>query len=335
MPFLADQWTALLKNPLSGLILRLFFSLLLLFSVLRSIDFVVLNGIIAAVHPLWFVLSVLCLLLYDIFASFRWKLILNAFACDASFLVLLRYHMLSVSVGALLPTTVGGDFARAYLAASKGRGGLRAALTVVLDRLTGLFSLLFLAALGFILEGYKLFGHLFAYSFAFLMFSLVIISFVCLSSAVLRRLFPLIWHFFVIFRLVSSSSPSQKVPPISYSFAFWPFAFAQLVGVLAHFLVVLEHWFLVISLSSSVDLGHLFWIVPAVWLFTLVPVGVNGIGTRELGMAFFLGAIGETREIAVALGFLVTISNFLTAIIGGVFYVIPLDGEIRPLSSKS
>ena len=108
--------------------------------------------IIRDASPLWVATSI-CVILMMVFPmAWRWGLLLRAREISERFAWLLRAYFVSLAVGQLLPTSVGGDASRIYEATRRHRGqGATIAASVLVERALGGTVTLLLAAVGFLL----------------------------------------------------------------------------------------------------------------------------------------------------------------------------------------
>jgi glycosyltransferase 2 family protein len=98
------------------------------------------------VRPAW-ALASLCVTLAMVSVScWKWKVLLQLELAPVPFHRLFRFYLIGYYYTVLLPSNVGGDVMRAYLAGRDTGGHARSVASVFLERVTGLFVLLILAA---------------------------------------------------------------------------------------------------------------------------------------------------------------------------------------------
>jgi len=93
--------------------------------------------IFIAAFVLWFV--------SQLFFVTRWKVLLRVQSIKIGYWAALRLHFLGIFYNNCLPTSVGGDFLRAWYVTTHTDKKLEAALTVFIDRAIGLFGMVILA----------------------------------------------------------------------------------------------------------------------------------------------------------------------------------------------
>jgi len=88
----------------------------------------------------------------------------------------------------------------------------------------------------------------------------------------------------------------------------------QGIGVICTYLVGL-------SLGLEVSLEYYFLSVPIIWLVTMLPISINGIGVREGGFVLFFTAVGVSTADALLLSLLTFAQLLLIGLLGGVLFV--------------
>ena len=274
-------------------------------------------------RPGYFLAAVLLYLCAQVVSGLRWRLLARAQGFDGSRLRYIAYNFIGTFFNLALPTSVGGDVARAwYLGRGSGKGS-QAVLSVLADRLNGLYVLIgmaFLAALVVPLPPWAL-------------------AFVLLSAGVAAAGLALLW---LASRERQRPEPCQN-PPVadaSGSPTGWQKRWHEMADALAFYrrsprllgsatllslavqlLNVLLVWCLAGAVGAPVPLAFCFVLMPIVILLTLAPVSVNGMGVREGATLLLLRPLGVADGQAIALS-LLWFSVFLAAgLTGGVWWL--------------
>src|SRR5206468_2936583 len=96
---------------------------------------------LAQVDWLWWVAAFLCYIVAQLVSSIRWQELARPYGFSHSYIAYVAYYFVGNFFNLVLPTSVGGDVARAwYLGRGSGRPG-SAVLCVLADRLIGLYVL--------------------------------------------------------------------------------------------------------------------------------------------------------------------------------------------------
>ncbi len=100
--------------------------------------------------PTFFIAALLLMTVFFVANFYRWKLVLSLVDIDISFAVSMRLSMLGQFFSTFMPGAVGGDLVKAvYVARRYPTRRTQSVMTVLLDRLIGLYALIFWGALGF------------------------------------------------------------------------------------------------------------------------------------------------------------------------------------------
>ncbi len=83
--------------------------------------------------------------------------------------------------------------------------------------------------------------------------------------------------------------------------------FFKALGIGATYLIAL-------SLGSTTPLVNFFMFLPIIWLISMLPVSINGIGLREGAFVYLFTSIGMSTEMALAIS---TLFLFQLVVLGG------------------
>lgn len=273
--------------------------------------------------------------------AFRWELYLRAYGLPLRFLEVLRIVWGGQFFNSFLPGSTGGDVYKLVAVGRVHRGGeIRAASTVVLDRLAALATLLALACAALAVESDPLRRALGpagagpAMRFAWL--ALVVASGGAAAA-------------FVALRHASAASWLGRVRAVLLQV--WKgirdglrdpalFGKAAAVSLVVH----LSSFGCVYCLAHALGIAMTFFqvllVMPVVLIVVMLPVTINGHGLREvllIGYFEWLGLHGAgaaPRESALALSLLFVCNDLLWCIPGGVWFAVHrgrAPGEPPPL----
>ena len=111
----------------------------LLFSFVQSNELV---SVFAGINWFYFTLSFVLAFVMLLVSCMKWKVLLDASGRKIRFLILLRTYLIGYFFSNLLPSTVGGDVIRSYYAGELIGNQAYAAVSVFLERFTGMLFLL-------------------------------------------------------------------------------------------------------------------------------------------------------------------------------------------------
>ena len=268
--------------------------LALLAAVLWYADPLAIAAQLEAVDPGFFVLGLAASIVSNLISAARWAAIARALGLAASLPRAAAMYFRGMTMNVLLPgATVSGDVLRGYqLAKTHESAGLRAAASVALDRLSGLW----------ILCAMSLGSLLFAVTRDLLVLEQsVLVYLVGLAIALALPWLPLPFARLEALRrqavgargpLLASAWLSILVQVFSAA-ALWAFAFA-----------------------AGINLSYAVMLAAAAPIFVMgaLPLGWGGFGAREAAAVVVLGAIGVPADQATAAALLYGISALLQGV---------------------
>ncbi len=267
-----------------------------------------------------FALSTLILCAWQIVAACRWAIILAAAQIRPPLARLLYWYMTATFFNMFLPTALGGDVVRIYqLAKNTGRSA-DAAASVVMERILGFLALTGMAVVALLLsskarqEPTLYLGVVAgAGAYAVVLVALFHRGFGRMTVRLFRRLgLPRLGEqaergYAALYALQEHERTILLAFLISLVF--------QAVGIVCTYLVGL-------SLGLNVSLSYYFGSVPIIWLLTMLPISINGIGVREGGFVLFFTAAGVSTADALLLSFLTFAQLLVIGLLGGALYLI-------------
>jgi len=267
-----------------------------------------------------YIFAVFCILLAQVLvANFRWKIVLSQINIFASFKEVLKILWIGLFFNQVLPSTIGGDAFRGYYLYKKDNTIVDAVMSVMLDRMIGLISLVLIviATLFFVLdivnEPIARLGIL-TISIGATLTLFFVLSLDFLTQNFLHiKLFKGLYSLAIQGRkLVLTISPGIKLVA---------------TGILIHSLTLIVYMLLSIGMNLDVNLFEFVIILPILNLLMIVPISLAGWGLREGVMVIGLGYIGVSPENAFALSILYGILLFLTSLPGLLIWL--LSGKPR------
>ena len=273
--------------------------MLLLAAVVWYVDPRELAARLAAVDARWFAAGLAASIVSNVLSAARWAAIARGLGLAARLPQATLMYFRGMTMNVLLPgATVSGDVLRGYQLAKSGNPPLRAGLSVVLDRLSGLW----------ILCAMSLASLLTAAALGLVAFDKAVTLYVAgLAAALALPWIPL--PFFDRRRrellemrapLIASAWLSALVQVFSAA-ALWLFAFA--VGVQLSYAAVLAA-------------------AAPIFIMGALPLGWGGFGAREAGAVVVLGVLGVAPGPATALGLLYGLSAVLQGVAAAPLFLV-------------
>lgn len=253
----------------------------------------------------------------------RWWGLLRSVGIPITYREAFRLTFIGFFFNSAVPGLTGGDLVKAfYIARQTPSARILAFMSVLVDRVIGLF------ALG-LLSGLILLPHLGDETFrppAMIVFIFLGIS--ALFGAVflsgrLRR----IVHFDTLIRKLPMSKTLVEIDQGIVIYRKHPKAvlLAILLSLFNHFSLVVMAILMGRALGIEIPATQFFILVPVCMMMASIPLLPGGWGLREGAFATFFGLVGVPVTEAVALSILIGLTQLLWSLLGGVFFMLRPD----------
>lgn len=262
----------------------------------------------------------LCLMAGLLAAALRWRMLLrsqNIFLSQAAaYLIYLR----ATFFGVFLPGVLGGDVVRAVMCANATRGSVSAiGASIVFERLCGVWCLAAIGTVGSMLLPGAIQSQV--SMVALWVTPLLAVALPVLLWAVLR------WsaHQHKLgawfaggllergVRFLGRVSPALSTGLPGVLIAGFAFQACEMV----------VFWYFGKLLGLAVPWSVWLFVVPLVYLMTVLPVSLGGLGVREAALVGLLSLAGVSGATAALLAFLVYLNRVLVAFAGAAFWISP------------
>jgi uncharacterized protein (TIRG00374 family) len=259
----------------------------------------------------------------------RWRVLLVARGRhEPGFGWLLETTLVALLLGQVLPTAVGGDAVKAIDLSRRTGARAEAISSVLVDRILGLGALVLLAAAGAAAGGAGFGGDtvlLIEIGVGLACALSLAVLFSVRARGLLRPLRPVARKLRIegALRALYDGLHAYRDHPGAL---IWVFVLA----VVAQLLRVITVAVLVRGMNLDVGFGTLLLLCPVLFLVTIVPISLNGVGLREATFVVVLASVGVAREDAFVLGLAFFAVGVLTALLGaGVLVRRSLTGRGR------
>ena len=321
-------------------ILRFVISALLIYVLLKGIDFKSLAILFSHIKLVWIVYALLLSPLAIYALSLRLKLLSGSLDFKINLINLFRLTWISSFFNLFLPGATGGDIYKVYYLTKHFQSADQSLSILICDRIYGVGILLLIGIIG-LLAQYSSFTFVFDYiSYHNLLrygvvlslsicFLLLLALYVSKSKAgsFLDKFKLHILNMLVTIRLTFLDK--RTVVQVST------------LSVLVHFISFTITYFLCRSLNVDISFFQLLVFIPAASLICALPVTVYGIGLREvLWVSFFqlnhatCGVGFGYRESAIAVSFLTLVLDFVRVLPGGLWYILMSDTDASVVNTS-
>lgn len=289
--------------------------LVLLGSVVALADWSALATLLRQAEPLWLLAGLLAALASNVVSALRWRALARWLGCDMAAHQALRWYFQGIGLNALLPgSVVGGDVYRAMALRQSGQPGTPASWSVLLDRLSGLWMLCAIGALGAAASATSL-----APVLGMPASNMVALT---LGGTALWLLLPwaLPWGLqrWPVQRLPLWLDPLRAIatkPHLARQLG-WQVLCSVGVQVLSACALALGGY----ALGIAVDAAVWAFAIAPVFLMAALPVSVGGWGTREAAAVLALAPFGVAPAAAVGAAMLYGLYGLAQAVLGAVAF---------------
>ncbi len=284
-----------------------------------QIDMVAFYEVLGSTRLLLLVPAVLLQLVLISFGVLRWHTIVVNFKLDIGLLRLAKMAFIGNFFNLFLPSSIGGDFFRAYYLAKDQKRGMSTTLTTtLLERSGGLCALLMIglvasASQDLQIREVSIFRVFVVLSTAYLVVNLALFN---------PRSHRFLDHLGERFHLNQFQQKMKLVYSGLGTLIADGKAIVRLIGLslVIQFFSVVIVWIISRALGIAAPFRVFLIFVPLINLSIMVPLTINGFGLRESLYLLFFTQIGLDQERAVALSLLAALVIMAAALPGGIIY---------------
>ena len=246
--------------------------------------------------------------------TLRWYIVINAIGSALPYKTSFKIFYIGLFFNQTLPSSVGGDAVRMYLANKEGLSLTSAINSVLLERIATLLGLIILVVICQPLLTSKMGGDHTQLIFP-LLFTLSVTGIICLMF--LDRLPEKLTRFRILAG-ISTLGRSAKKLFLSPANA----ARSIILGITGN--IILSLIVFLLSQSLFLDLSFLdcLVLIPPVVLVSTIPISIAGWGVREAAMITLLALVGVAEADAFVLSVLFGLLTFGLSLPGGIVWII-------------
>jgi uncharacterized protein (TIRG00374 family) len=314
------------------ILLRILFTLLLCGYVLYKAGIFQDSGkekfleLLAGTDYRWVLLSLGVTVVLNFLSALKWRMLLQSRGSLVGLCRLYIFYNIGKFFNLILPTSMGGDVVRVYLLGEYIQKKPQAAASVIVERFTGLISMLVFALIAMLLNLDK-----FNQKWLFLAL------FVCILIAA-----GILWYAMNTERKQVSSPFSGKTGVLQkilkkialirnaireYADDRNALIVAMLNSFAFQFGAVINVWVSARVFSDELSFFLCLITVPVIMFIMNLPFSIGGIGLMEFGYLFVFSLFNVSPALAVSIAMFIRIKIILDAFVGGLFYITGHKGE--------
>jgi len=303
--------------------------------VLRGQNWQELGAVLRRLSLWYFALGLATFVAGQFIIAFRWWVLLHTQSIRIALPTVFRLHFIGLFYNNVMPGSVGGDLLKAWYVTKHTDKRLEGALSVVIDRFTGLAGMLLMGTVAYLLflrgelvpagaaEPAPAGGWLGAHRGMILGGALVVaaaIGVILVHPGLRRRARRMggrVWS-----RGVALLARAKQAVVV-YCSKPLTMLLALLLTVLSQSTVIVAFWLLGRNLGMGASLRHYFVIFPVMWVVAALPISVAGLGVLEAGIVeLFVRLAGAVAEKALALAVCQRIVWVLASLPGGIIHLL-------------
>ena len=304
-------------------ILKVVVSLGLILFLFTQVNLAQVGATLAGANPVLLALALVLYLGAMAANGLKWYVLLRAQGIRVAFADVLAYTFVGFFFNNFLLSTVGGDLARMVTLARDTNQKAEAALSVVMDRLVGLFTYITVAAvMGVVVvfgAGRSDLANLAA--MAVVLFLLAALGFAVLLS---RRLRGLVERFFALPGLRRLAPLYRRLSTAVQEYRDRPAALLLAAGISFGGLVLTNLTNLLVALALGLDLPlvYIFFFNPLVAFAPVIIPSLGGLGVTQGFYDIFYHWLGQliTRDEAISISLTFQAIIYLTSLPGGILW---------------
>lgn len=279
-------------------------------------------GTLRGADPLWLALALMASIASNAVSALRWRALVHWLGARLAALPALRWYFQAIGLNVLLPgAVVGGDVYRAVTLQRSGAAAGAATWSVVLDRVSGLWMLCAVGALGAAACAATLTPWLKLPSTAWLVAPL-------LAGTLIWLALPLAFPWLLARRRAGWLAPvaSALARPGYWAQLGWQALASAVVQVLSALALAAGAIALGVHQPAAV---WLFACAP-IFLLAALPVSVGGWGTREAAAVAALAPFGVAAPVAVGVGLIYGACGLAQGALGALAFGLPQARDRAP-----
>ena len=310
------------SNPAVRIFLKLLITLSILFYLFSKLDLHIILKLLTRSNLWILLLSFIIFSSRNIFGAFRNKVLLAFKKFDFSVFTLTKLYFIGFFFNLFLPTVVGGDIARGYYLYKYSGGKEEAISSILVERALGILALMFLSFFSVIfasLYGFNVITNNLM-KFIFISFGagflISLLFFYKKTEQYFERILPSI----ILTKFKSPVNVIRNVIEYNKSPAVLLNAF--ILSIVFQFFSIISTYLISLAMGCTTSFLYFLILLPVVWLVSMIPITINGLGLREGSFVFLFSTTGMSKEMAMTISILWLAQTVLLGVLGGVIFLL-------------
>jgi uncharacterized protein (TIRG00374 family) len=263
-------------------------------------------------------LSIFITFFEQLVIAYKWIILLKVKNFSISIWRLLNINLIASFWGLFLPSSLSIDVLRGYYLTKDDAGKALSASSIIVDRVMGILSLLFVAMVGAVISGSLLSGI--SIEFYIILFSCLIVS---LGFIFLKEKTYLLITKFLTQKNNGFFEKISNLYTVVFDYKQFPMTlfFSFLLSVLIQIFRIVAIFYISEAFGLNIDIIYFFILVPITMITVMIPISVGGIGVREGSFIAFFSLVGLSFNDAVLISLTITLKVILFSLVGGILYL--------------
>jgi uncharacterized protein (TIRG00374 family) len=246
---------------------------------------------------------------------------------------LIKFYFVGTFFNLFLPTALGGDVVRGYDLARYSGKRMGAATSVLVERIVGFLALAFIALLALLVGSRVIDDATVTTVILVACLSYVAVTIILFNARVMKGLVGMLQFIKVgdigkrLDQMVDSLHAFTAHKMVLWQ-CFVLSMICQVLGILAAYSLA---WAINLKLAPV----YFFMVLPMIWIITMVPLSINGLGVREGAFVFFFTQVGVSDSAALLLSFLNFSQLIVLGLMGGIVYLLSQMSPIGAARQES
>lgn len=297
-------------------ILKILFTtglLLVILNQLRNLSFINLMHILN--WPIFF-MAFLMLVLHNLFGAWRWYILTRKFQTKTNIFSLLKYYYIGNFASFFLPTSIGGDVARIILLRRESNSLEIGSSTVIVERVLGLISIIMLFA-------FSMFFGIAEFITISVLWPLIFFILIVFLGIWFVFYIPERWLAKLLFFSPKINSKLHNLFQALKAYRIESKLMVQGLGLSLFYQLAMigAYYFLARAINLLIPFQHFLLIMPLVWILSLIPLSLNGLGIREGGFIYLFSLLDYPSDLLSFVSILGVILLITQGLIGGVLFL--------------
>jgi uncharacterized protein (TIRG00374 family) len=279
------------------------------------------------------ILAPILLLAALLFAAIRWHNLLASLNIFKRTKELYGYYLIGLFYNIFLPGVIGGDIVRIALCARDTERSVGIiTVSVFIERVCGLVVLLIVGSIAILCLPSEILASLGKP----VVQATVIFTTLCVTLIVLLFVIGRGFHgkYFLENHRTGTVNKFVKILNLVIKLPFATLFSLVAFSALYQTLTIVASYAIVKALGISVPLTLFFALMPMVYICTVLPISLGGLGVREGTLVFLLAKVGILKSDAIALSFLIFFNTVMVASMGLILQVFWRKALLSPFKPK-